>query len=95
MVGKGAQKMKLTIIDRESDPVAEAIWQILRQLRKAREEAAEEKKSQDVARRIVAEIREDAFDKAISIVEAQLNQKPKGFGEKLMDRLTEVYEENK
>ena len=70
-------------------------WQILEQLRNAREEAAEEKKSQDIARRVVAEVREDTFDKAISIVETHLNQKPKGFGEKLMDRLTEVYEENK
>lgn len=87
--------MKLTIIGKESDPVAEAMWQILRQLRKVREEAGKERESQDVARRIVAEIRKDAFDKAIDIVETHLNQKPKGFGEKLMDRLTEVYEENK
>lgn len=62
---------------------------------RARRAAAEEKKSQDTARRVVAEVREDTFDKAISIVETHLNQKPKGFGEKLMDRLTEVYEENK
>ena len=87
--------MKLINIDKGLDPVADTTWQILEQLRNAREEAAEEKKSQDIARRVVAEVREDTFDKTISIVETHLNQKPKGFGEKLMDRLTEVYEENK
>ncbi len=71
------------------------IWRILEELRAARNEAVEEQKSQDPAHRIVAEIREDAFNKAINIVEAELNEKPKGFGEKLMERLNTVYEENK
>ncbi len=71
------------------------IWRNLEQLRAARNEAIEEQKSQDPVRRIVAEIREDAFNKAINIVEAELNEKPKGFGEKLMEKLTTVYEENK
>ncbi len=70
------------------------IWRILEQLRAARNEAVEEQKSQDPVRRIVAEIREDAFGKAINIVKKELNEKPKGFGEKLMERLTTVYEEN-
>lgn len=89
-ISKGCVKLLLEWAATEYKPRAE--YSTIEILIRERDLASEEKKTSDLARRVVAEIREAAFNDVIELLGKE--EKPQGFGEKLMAKLTKVYEEN-